>query len=160
MKRVVTALITALCSLTVVTALAQPAPPSPEEQAQGAVERRQAVFKLIVYNFGPVAGMMRKRVPFNAAVVEKNSGRIEVLAGMIAELFGPDTRKFKLETAALDGIWDNKDDFASKANDLMKAANALAKTAAGGDQAATLKAAGALGKACGNCHDNYREKDD
>ena len=41
---------------------------------------------------------------------------------------------------------------------LTTAAGALVTVAKTGDKAATLKAAGEVGKACGACHDNYRAK--
>lgn len=135
------------------------APPSPEQVANSAILTRQGDFKLIAYNFGPIGGMLRNRVPFDAAVVAKNSARIEVLAGMIPELFQNDTRKAgTAKTAALDGVWTGAADFKGKADDLQKAAAALTAAAKGGDQKATLAAAGAVGKACGSCHDSYRAK--
>jgi cytochrome c556 len=136
------------------------APPSPEQVAKSQIETRQGLFKLISYNFGPVGGMLRNRQPFDAALVARNSARIESLAGMITELHQADTRKFhsSVKSAALDGIWTGQADFKAKADDLVKAAAALTAAAQGGDQKATLAAAGAVGKACGSCHDTYRAK--
>ena len=45
-----------------------------------------------------------------------------------------------------------------KSDGLTKAAAALTAAAKTGDKAATLKAAGEVGKACGACHDSYRAK--
>jgi cytochrome c556 len=137
---------------------AQDAPASPEEQAQQAVDLRQSVYRLIGYNFGPVGGMLKNKVPFDAAVVEKSASRIEMLASMIPEVFQTDTRKFQLKTKAREGIWTNKADFQSKADDLAKAAAGLGAAAKGGDKKTTMQAAATVGKACGACHDNYREK--
>jgi cytochrome c556 len=134
-------------------------PPSPEAQAKSAIETRQGLFKVMSSQFGPVGGMLRNTVPFDAAVVERNSARIAVLAGMIPDLFANDTRTFTAtKTAALDGIWNSQADFKGKADALAKAANDLNAAAKTGDKAATLKAAGAVGQACGSCHDNYRAK--
>ena len=85
---------------------------------------------------------------------------IEVLAGMIPELFQNDTRKFHAgnKTGALDGIWSSQADFKAKADELVKAAQNLTAVAKAGDQSKFAAAAGAVGKACGNCHDNYRAK--
>ena len=78
---------------------------------------------------------------------------------MIPDVFQTDTRKFTtLKTKAQDGIWTNQADFTAKADDLGKAAAALGDAAKSGDKGTTLKAAGAVGKACGACHDNYRNK--
>jgi cytochrome c556 len=138
---------------------AQGGPPTPEQQAKSAIETRQGLFKVMASQFGPVGGMLRNQVPFDAAVVAKNSARIEVLSEMIPEFFVNDTRKFTATpTKALDGIWNSLPDFKVKADGLTKAAAALTAAAKTGDKAATLKAAGDVGKACGACHDSYRAK--
>jgi len=149
----------ACCSVAFATlAVAQTAPPTPEEQAQMATETRQGLFKLINHYMAPLAGMIRKRTPFDAALAEKNAQRIQQLSPMIVEVFAPDTRKFQVKTQAREGIWASMADFSAKADDLGTAAAALAAAAKSGDQGATLKAAAAVGKACGNCHDNFRDK--
>jgi cytochrome c556 len=63
-----------------------------------------------------------------------------------------------VKSAALPGIWTSQADFKGKADALVKAANDLNAAAKGGNEAATRAAAGAVGKACGSCHDNYRQK--
>jgi cytochrome c556 len=149
----------AFCALaTVSTTFAQDAPPSPEEQAQQAVDLRQSVFRLIGYSWGPMAGMIKNKVPFDAAVAQKTASRLETLAPMISEVFQTDTRKFTLKTKAREGIWTNNADFKAKNEDLVKAATALDAAAKGGDKKATLQAAIAVGKACGACHDSFRDK--
>lgn len=141
------------------TAFAQQAP-TPEQQAQNAIQTRQGLFKVLGATFGPIGGMLQKRVPFDAALVEKNAQRIEVLAGMITELFQNDTRQFhgSNKTGALDGIWSSQADFKAKSDELVKAAQNLVAAAKSGDQSQFTPAAGAVWKACGNCHDSYRAK--
>lgn len=149
----------ALCSMTAAsTAVAQNAPPTPEEQAQQAAELRQSVFKLLGWNMAPLGAMLRNRMPFDAAVAQKSAMRIEQLAPMIPDAFRHDTRQFKVKSEARDIIWTRKSDFESKADGLLKAAGALTAAARSGDKAATLKAAGAVGKACGSCHDDFRDE--
>jgi cytochrome c556 len=133
-------------------------PASPEEAAQKAVELRQSLFRVIGFSFGPVGGMLKNKVPFDAAVAAKAGARIEELATIIPEVFNEDTRKFQVKTKAREGIWTNKSDFQSKADGLNKAAAALSTAAKGGDKKSVLQAAAAVGKACGACHDDYREK--
>ena len=151
--------IAAVCALApVYSALAQDAPASPEEQAQQAVDLRQSLFRLIGYSFGPIGGMLKNKVPFDAAVVQKSSARLEQLAPMINEVFQTDTRKFTLKTKAREGIWTNKSDFAAKNDDLVKAVQTLSTAAKSGDKKQFTQAAAAVGKACGACHDNFRDK--
>ena len=148
----------AVCSVAAVTvALAQPAPPTPEQMAQNAVKTRKGLFDVQSFSFGPVGAMLRG-APFNQAAVVKAAQRVEFTAGLIPEVFQNDTRKFQVETKAREGIWTNKSDFEAKAKDLLDAATALETAAKTGDEAATKKAAGAVGKACGACHDQFRDK--
>ena len=135
--------------------------PTPQQLAENATETRQAVFKLLYFNLGPIVGMARGSVEFDAATAERNARRIASLAPMIPDVLAAmDTREFDVETEALPVIWDDLDGFAEKTQGLVDAANTFAGVAAGGDQAATLGGLRALGGACGNCHDNYRVDND
>jgi cytochrome c556 len=151
--------IAAVCALApVYSALAQDAPASPEEQAQASVDLRQSLFRLISYSWGPISGMLKNKVPFDAAVVQKSSARLETLAPMINELFAADTHKFSLKTKAREGIWTNKSDFQGKNDDLVKAVTNLTAAAKTGDKKQFQVAAAGVGKACGACHDSFRDK--
>jgi cytochrome c556 len=144
------------CALAAAPAVAQPAPPTPEQQAQTAVDRRQSAFKLLGWNMDPLAGMLRGNVPFDAALVQANATNVANLSLMIAPLFESDTSAFDLETAALDRIWGSADEFAGKATALNEAATALVEAAGAGDDGATRAAIGRMGQACGSCHDDFR----
>jgi cytochrome c556 len=134
------------------------APPTPEQKAQASVLTRQGLFKVQAFVFGPVGGMLRG-AKFDAAVAQKAGERIQVTGGLIPELFANDTHTFAgTPTKAREGIWTNKSDFDAKANDLVKAAADLEAAAKSGDEAATKKAAAGVGKACGACHDQFRDK--
>lgn len=150
----------ATLALASTLAMSQGAPPSPEAQAKSAVENRQAAFKLISHQFGPVSALLRgQAAPFDAPAVALNAERIQVLAGMLPELFERDTREFKsVTTLALDGIWASQADFKSHADALATAAGKLAAAAKGNDRAAATAAAGEMGRACGSCHDAFRAK--
>ena len=141
------------------TAWSQDAP-TPQQQAEAAAETRQGLFKLLIFNLRPIAGMAQG-APFNAEVAERNARRIAALAPMIPDVLGAmDTREFEVETEALDLIWDNLDDISVKAQALADNAAAFADIAAGGEMGATLGAFRALGGSCGNCHDTYRVDND
>ena len=148
MKRLLSIGVAAALAVVSATSFSQgAAPPTPEAQAKTAIETRQGLFKLIANQWGPVGGMLRNQDSFDAAVVARNAARVQVLAGMIPELFAKDTREFKtVKTAALDGIWNSQADFKVKADALATAAGALVAAAKAGDKAATLKLAGDVGK--------------
>ena len=155
MKRFAASIFFLICSFIVVNVMAQQQK-TPQELAQNAVEVRQSVFKLLDAHMEPIASMARGKLPFDAALARKNSQRIAQLAAMIPDVFAMDTRGVEVETLALDKIWDNHDDFAAHAQDLVEKATAFSVAAQSGDQAATMKELRPLGSACGNCHDNYR----
>lgn len=161
MNRFAKSSLIALCALAPVSAvLAQDAgPPTPEQQAEQAVLTRQGLLKVMGFYMAPLGGMLKNKVPFDAAAAGKSATHIEQLGTMLPDVFAFDTRnKTSAKTKAQDGIWTNTADFNAKADDLVKAAAALVEASKSGEKGATLKAAGAVGKACGACHDNYRNK--
>jgi len=130
--------------------------PSPEDRAKTAVDTRQSVFKLLGWNMGPLGGMLRNQVPFDAATAKTAGENMSALGKMIPALFEMDTREFDVKTEALDGIWGAKGDFDKKAMALVTAADNLVKVADSGNEGAVKGAMAQVGKACGSCHDDFR----
>ena len=154
MKLLSKALVTAVFAFTTLTATAQPA--TSQKHADHALKMRKAVFSLLGSNMGPMGGMAKGKIPFDAKVVEKNSLRINQISKMIADYMKTDTSKFKLKTEALDKIWTENEKFAKKIEALTTASAALHKVASTGDENALRKAIGGVGKTCGGCHDDYK----
>ncbi len=148
MKRFTIIGVAAVGSLIMASAaMAQGAPQTPEQKQAAAVLTRQGLFKVQGFVFGPVGGMLRG-APFDAAAAQKAGARLAVTGGLIPEVFATDTHAYTgTPTKAREGIWTNKSDFDAKASDLVKAAGDLEAAAKTGDEAATKKAAGAVGKA-------------
>ena len=133
---------------------------TPEERAAAAVGQRKALFQTIRFNLVPIAGMAQG-APFDAEVAERNARRIAAIASMIPEVLAHDTSDFDdIETTALDSIWDNMGDIATKAQALEDNANAFADAASTGDFGQAMGAFRAFGGSCGNCHDTYRVDND
>ena len=128
-----------------------------DERTEMAVESRSGIFEVIRMYFGPVLGMVRGQVEFDAATVEHSAKNIASLAAMIPDGFRHNTAGTDAETEALDAIWDDIEDFNAKAATLVERANALAAAAPNGLDA-TRQAFGGVGQACKACHDNYREQ--
>ena len=144
--------------LSAVAAAEDPVPSTPQQAAEQATLLRQGLLKAVGWAFsGHVGAMMRKQTPFDAAVVQKNAQRIRQLAEMLPEAFQYDTRKFQVKTRAKETIWSSQSDFATKADELRKAAGALEDAARSGDEAKAIAAAYVVGKACSACHNAYRE---
>ncbi len=136
------------------------APAKDEAEAKKAIETRSQHFKDMGKAMEPIGNMLRKKAPYDAAVVEKQSAQIAELAKKIPALYETDTRQFPaIKTEAVEGIWAAIPDFNSKADGLNKAALELnAKSKGGGNAESFTKDAAAVGKACSSCHDNYRVK--
>jgi cytochrome c556 len=144
-----------LGALASVTALAQGG-----SAEQKAIEERQAVFKEIDKTFKPVGEMLKRKMPYDAAVVAESATKLEGLAKKIPDAFKVDTHAAKsIETKARENIWTNMPDFKAKSEELVKAVNGLAAAAKSGDEKAFRPAAIAVGKACSACHDNYKDSD-
>lgn len=159
MKRVSKLGLAALCSVAAISVgMAQGGPQTPEQKAQAAVKVRQGLFEVQNFSFAPVAAMLRG-APFNQQVVETAAKRIEMTSSMIPDVFKTNTSKFtNLTTKARDSIWSNMSDFDQKAQALNMAAQNLEMAAMSGDAGMTKQAAVAVGKSCGNCHDQFKNK--
>lgn len=128
-----------------------------EKQANSAVQFRQAVFQLVRSNLGPLGGMAKGQIPYNAETMQVNGQRIEQLALMIEDYFTLDTSAYSVETGAKNDIWQNRVDFNSKAQDMVKAAQALQAVAKNEDKENYRKAIGAISATCKACHDDYKK---
>ena len=129
-----------------------------DEHIQRAVETRQGLLKVVGFYIGPIVGMAREQIPYDADRIKANAERIAELAPMIPDVFRSDTRGSDVPTEALDNIWDNGADFADKAATVSaRAADLAAATANGKD--AVMQAFGAMGASCKACHDEYRQQE-
>lgn len=137
-----------------IAAYAEPA--KSEKQARAAAKFRQSIFQLVRSNMGPLGGMAKGHIPFDAAKMEKNAMRMEQLGLMMADYLAVDTREFKVDTEALDKIWENPEDFDSKIQDFINATQHLQVVAKSGDESRYKAAIGGIGRTCKGCHDNYK----
>lgn len=128
--------------------------PNPD---QAASNYRKALMTVIAGNLGPVAGMARDRVPYDAAVATKNVTRVVALSEMVVDAFERNTSAATLEgNEASPDIWKTKADFDKLAGDVTTKANAALAAIKAGDPAKAKAALGELGSTCGACHDKYR----
>jgi len=64
------------------------------------------------------------------------------------------------DTEALPVIWTDSEKFSEAIHNMQETAAKLQKTARSGDTKAIMVAFKAAGKACKNCHESFREKDE
>ena len=120
------------------------------------VKQRQSAMTLQGKYMGPMGGMAQGKIPYNASVVQRNAGFLEVLSKMPWDGFDPSTKGEK--SAALPAIWEKPDEFKKAAERFESEAAKLAQVSKSGDEAAVKAQIGATGKACGACHETFREK--
>jgi len=120
------------------------------------VKQRQSAMTLIGKYWGPLGGMAQGKVPYDANVVARNAGFLDALSKMPWDGFDPSTQGEK--TAALPEIWKDGAKFKAAQEFLQGNIVKLVSTARGGDEGAVKAALGDVGKACGGCHNTFREK--
>jgi cytochrome c556 len=134
--------------------IAQERPQTKEEQA---IKYRQSVYKVILWNFGPMAGMAQGKVPYDATDFAKRAQRVATMAPMLLEGYPPGSGT-GAPTRAKPEIWDNFDEFSKLMHAMEDKAAALAEVAKEGNLEKSRAAVGELGDACKACHDKYRAK--
>lgn len=156
MKLGKTALITgALLSAAVVMSSAWAAKQSPQE---AAIEYRQSAFTMIKNHFGPMAGMIKGDVEFNAETFAKNAQAVATLSQF--PINGFIEGSYEGETGAKPEIAAKMEDFKAKMETFKVEAANLAKAAEGAKDAASLKPQfGKVAESCKACHDTYRKED-
>jgi len=131
---------------------AQPTP------AERAIEYRQAVFKVVAGNFGPLAQNAQGKIELPAPAARKYAERLAAVADFTRDAFPEISREGK--TRAKPEIWSDRAEFDKLVADLNTQSRALAAVTARADvNPEEFKAAvGAVGNACKSCHDKFREK--
>jgi len=120
------------------------------------VKQRQAAMTLIGKYFGPLGGMAQGRIPYDAATVQRNAGYLDVLDNMPWDGFHESTKGEK--SAALAAVWEKSGEFKQAGERLQGEISKLVQVAKSGDEGAVKAQIGAIGKACGGCHENFRQK--
>ena len=148
-KLVAVTLATAVGAGFVIDAVAQAKP-------EVLVKQRQSVMTLQGKYFGPMAGMAQGKIPYDAKIIQRNAAFLEALSQMPWDGFNENTKGVK--SGALPVIWDKPSEFKQAQERLQNETAKLAQVSKSGDEAAVKAQIGATGKACGGCHETFREK--
>ena len=122
------------------------------------VKQRQAVMTLQGKYMGPLGAMAAGKAPYNADTVALNSAFLDALSRMPWDGFAESTKGVTVKTAALPTIWSEPAKFKAAQDNFQNAVQGLVKVSRGGDEATVKAAIGTVGKACGACHQDFREK--
>jgi cytochrome c556 len=146
-----------VAGLTAAIALAGASMPGlAQQKPEDAIKYRQSALFVMGQSFGPLAAMAKGDRPYDKDVAIKNATIVEFMSKLPFDSFGPGTDKGN--TKAKPEIWENMDDFKSKAEKMQAETAKLVQAAKTGDAAALKAQVGETGKACKACHDNYRNK--
>lgn len=120
------------------------------------VKQRQAAMTLQGKYFGPLGAMAQGKMPFNAELVARNAAYLSVLDKMAWDGFSESTKDVK--SRALPAIWSEAGKFKEAQDSFIAAVSQLVEASKSGDESKMKGAIGGVGKTCGGCHDEFREK--
>jgi cytochrome c556 len=126
-----------------------------QDKPEVLVKQRQAVMTLQGKYFGPLVGMAQGKIPYNAEIVARNAAYLSVLDKMPWDGFAPTTQDVKSQ--ALPEVFKDPAKFKTSQERLQEAIAKLVEVKSG-NEAAVKAAIAEVGKACGGCHDNFRQK--
>jgi cytochrome c556 len=130
---------------------------SAQAKPEKSIEYRQGVYKVIGWNFGPMAGMMKGEIPYDKEAFAKRAAIVAQMGPLAIEGFGPGTDK-GAKTEAKAEIWTKMDDFKTKMTKMNEETVKLAAIAKTGSLDEIKKQFGATGASCKACHDDYKNK--
>lgn len=120
------------------------------------VKQRQAAMVLQGKYLGPIGAMLKGAAPYNADIVARNATFLENLARMPWDGFDASTSGEKSKTKP--EAFKDAAKFKAAADLLEAETSKLGEAARAKNEAGVRAAFGGVAKACGSCHDNYREK--
>jgi len=140
--------------------LALPVFADKKDPNMGAIKSRQGEMAIRAFNFGPLVAMAKGDMPYDAKTAQTNANNLKVMLDLnngAAWKKGTSNKEYKGKTSALPKIWETMPKIADYGKDYAKAVNGVA-AAAGNGQEALAAAVKDLGKACKECHKEFREK--
>lgn len=121
------------------------------------LQYRQNLMKSVGANISNIAMVAKGEVTYIGNVAA-NAHAIRDGLNAAGPLFPEGTGKEAGKTRALDSIWQDNAKFVEALKAAQAAAEQMAVAAETNELGQIQQALGALGKTCGGCHDNFREK--
>ena len=126
-----------------------------------AIKARRGYYQVVKLNSGPLFGMLKGKVPYDAKKAQTSADNLVLLTKMTNGAMWPkgsgnDVKKGA--TRALPAIWSKYPDVVEKSKAWKKAVAELAAVAGNGLDVLKPKVA-AMGATCSACHKAYRAKE-
>ena len=151
--------ITQLCLLLAGLTLAIPGFAADDPNIK-LLKARQGEMQLRAFSAGPLFGMAKGKVEYDAALASKLANNLKTLLSVdvgSAWKQGTDVAAYPGKTTALGKIWSTYPEISNYGKKYATAVNELAAAAGNGLDALKPKIS-AVGKTCKGCHDEFREK--
>jgi len=123
---------------------------------EAAVEYRQSAFTIIANHMARIKFQLEYTKP-NMEAVRNSAAIVDMLKTLPFEAFVPGSSDVG-DTAAKPEIWTEREKFDKLAKEMQDAVGQLNVAAKARDPIAIRAAFGNAGKACKNCHDDYKKK--
>ncbi|WP_207459477.1 cytochrome c [Azospirillum sp. SYSU D00513] len=121
------------------------------------IKERQQTMKALADGMKPVAAFAKNEGPLDAA----KAGAVNLAkaaATPVAEVFPQGTAIGVGDSHTKPGLWENWGKSQELWSSMKTNADALVKATEGGDRAQVVQAMQAVGKTCGGCHEDFRQK--
>ena len=125
-----------------------------QQNVNGMVTNRKSVMALQGKYMFQLVNMVQGKLPYDAAIAQRNADYLAMLSTMPWEEFQPASAGAQ-NTRAKDDIYKDPAKFKSYADKLQSETKALATAAHGGNQAATVAAIKSTAMACNTCHEAF-----
>ena len=120
------------------------------------VDQRISAMRLQGKYLFPLVPMAQGKVPYDAAIVARNAGYLDVLIRLAWDGFDPGTQGVK--SRALPEIYAEPAKFKAAQETMFTEMNKFVAAAKSGNEANTKAGIGDVLKACNGCHDTFRQK--
>jgi len=128
-----------------------------QAKPEDVIKYRQSVYKVIGWNFGPMAAMVKGEKPFDKEAFARNAMIVSQMAPLAMEGFAAGSDK-GADTKAKPEIWTKSADFKEKMDKMVAETGKLATVARTGSFDEIKKQFGATGGTCKACHDDFKNK--
>lgn len=145
----------ALGSATLLAGCGESGEKAVSEDAAKAIDYRQGAFQVIGWHFGPLGGMVKGEIDYDADLFARNAERIAQVAPMLLEGFA-DKDQTHIGSDAKAAIWEDWETFEQGMSRFEQRAQVLAETAQSGDLDEIRPKFKDVAETCKGCHDEFR----
>lgn len=128
-----------------------------QAKPEDVIKYRQSVYKVMGWNFAPMAAMVKGEKPFDKEAFTRHAMILSQMSPLAMEGFAAGSDK-GAETKAKPEIWTKSADFKEKMDKMVGETKKLAAIASTGSFDDIKKQFGATAGSCKACHDDYRNK--